>query len=128
MAWVPVSVLILHDPGDAEIAQVRFVLGIEEDIGGFEIAMKDAAIVSVLNGASDFDDEASGRFRFYGLTGQFFVQRRSGNQAHAEKGLTIVLTDFVNGHDVWMIEAGRHLGFGLEAAQRIIAGESNAVD
>ena len=27
----------------------------------------------------------------------------------------IVLPDFVNGHDVWMIEAGRRSGFGLKA-------------
>ena len=39
--------------GQAEIAHERFAVSVEEDISGFEVAVKDSFAVCVLDGARD---------------------------------------------------------------------------
>src|SRR5258705_9623945 len=56
------------------------------------------------------------------------AQIRPFDQAHAEIVLPLVFADLVNGHDVWMRQAGGRFGFGFEALDQLLGGQSAAAD
>ena len=41
--------------GQAEVGDVRRAVGVEQDVAGLEVAVQDAALVGVVDGASDGD-------------------------------------------------------------------------
>ena len=47
--------------GQTEVGDMRFIVRIEEDIGGLEIAVEDALFVGVVNGTGDLLHATCGR-------------------------------------------------------------------
>src|SRR5207247_1491888 len=90
----------------------------EKDIAGLEVAVQDAALMSIVNGACHRRNQ-SGRLALLRLPDPRFPtpdlrQTPAFHQLHAEKVLSFVLADLVNWHDVRMVEAGSGFGFGVE--------------
>ncbi len=109
--------LPLQQAGQAEIGQVRFTAGVEEDVGGLEIAMEHAALMGVMDGAGERGQEHRRLARREGRlpVGQPLRQGGALHQLHRQEVPAVVLSDFVDGHDVGMVEAGGGAGFGLKA-------------
>src|SRR5262245_33986040 len=98
---------------------MRFTVGVEQDIGGLQIAMKNPALMGVMDGAGNFGDKVCDRiqcpvFRMQSsavcratpltqyrrlIAENSLCQRPAFDQLHAEIELTVVLADLVNGND-----------------------------
>jgi hypothetical protein len=49
--------------GQSEVADMWLSFAIEQDVGGFQVAMKDAALVGVMHGSRHLRHQASGALR-----------------------------------------------------------------
>ena len=119
---------------------MRAALSIEQDVARLEVPVQDAALMGVMNGASNRGDEfrrilqlvASDVRRLilnFGFRNQSLLTSAatsnglreicSFDQLHAEEVMTLVFTNFENGNDVRMIEFGGSLGLDVEAAHVI---------
>ena len=52
--------IILHQFGQPEISDVGFALSVEQDIGGLQIAMENAALVGVMHRTGDRCNQPGG--------------------------------------------------------------------
>jgi hypothetical protein len=110
----------LGDLGEAEIEQLHAAFGRDLHVGGLQVAMDDAALVSVLEGLSDLAGvvECMGRRRGtrQGVAFHEFHDQRA-------------LFDAVDGGDSGMVEAGENLGFAGEARETVgVIGEEIGED
>lgn len=101
---------MVHQVGDAEIDDLDRIVAEDEDVGRFEIAMDEAALVSGLEApaglAEDLDDAFDGEPLRFIL--DEFVECRAGQERHDEVGdagaAFFNLADIVDIHDIGMIE------------------------
>src|SRR5882724_7183580 len=110
----------------AEIGNAWLVGGVDKHVRRLEVAVQNAALVSVVNGFGDGFHPArrSAEFRnpkseIRNELGQVFPFHK----IHREVVLAIVLADFVNGHYVRMLKLGRRLGLGAEPLHVRSAGQ-----
>src|SRR5207253_7423873 len=81
----------------------------------FDVAMKYAALVSVMNCACDFGDQFCGApDRHYFARGDC-IELSPFDKFHAEVTGAIALADFVNRNNAWMLEAGGGFCFATES-------------
>ncbi len=103
-------------PRKTEVAHMRLVFVVEEDIGWFQVPVQYAALMRVINGLCDLDQNSGemtvGRGIGHSPRDQL-LDRCSFDQLHAVKAEAITFPDFIDRHDVWMVEARR--GAGLQA-------------
>jgi hypothetical protein len=109
---------------------VRFSSGIEENIPGLQIAVKNPSLVCELNRAADLEKQLR---RSPGRGTSLWIvylpgERASLNESHAEEVLALALTDFIDRNDVRMIELGYRFRLGPEALYLHLARELPAQD
>src|SRR5262245_66365024 len=86
---------------------MRLLFGVDQDISRLYIAMKNSPLVCKMNRSSDDRDQPRGRLRFHWPARECFPKCWSINERHAEVMLSRVLSHFVNGHNVRVIESRR---------------------
>ena len=104
--------------GQAEIADERFAMAVEQDVSRFEIAMEDAFAMRVLHGPRDLGDERDALPRLVPQRGTDLLQTSARREFHAEERKAVfALAHFVDRQNVRMIEARGGLRFAPEARQ-----------
>ena len=121
---VPEQVLL--DDGDAEVGQVGPPLGVDQDVGGLDVAMDEARLVGVREGVGDLGHDP-GRLAVAGTvplirTARFVPSIHSPTMKQFEPSLPTSWT----GHDVRVPEP-RHLA-GLDPALVHLAPGDWAID
>ena len=115
--------------GDAEIGNVRLASAIDQDVGGLQIAVQDAALMRVVNRAAHFGQQAHAFTRRSQEPRYFAREAVPLDELHAEEVAALMLTDLVNGNDIRVIEARRRLDLVVKAVQfarrRKLAGQDH---
>ena len=94
---------------------------IEQNVPRFEIAMQDAFDVRVLHRDRHLRHQHHGTAWLVAQSWRSLEQTAAASEFHAEKRQPLlVLAHFVNGQNVWMIEARRRFGFPPETRQRLL--------
>ncbi len=111
-----VLLVVLHPLGEAEVRDERLVVAVEQDVGGLEVSVEDRVLVGIRHGAGDLDEKSS---RSAGVILETpDVPRKAAflDQLHAEIRLVPGLSDFVDRHDVRVVELRDGLALDLEPA------------
>ena len=95
----------------AEVGDEQSSLGINEHVGGLQVAVQDAALVGVVHGPDHVDHALDLRAR---IAPGVLRQRGPLDELHRVVLLAFMLADLVDRHDVGMVEVGRRLGLGAE--------------
>ena len=90
-------------------------LFINQDVRRLQVTMEDSALMSVVNGLSNLGNNLGSRAGIGGVLVESFVEAGSLDELHAKKMRSLMLADFVNRHDMRMIELCDSLGFVLKA-------------
>src|SRR5690348_828969 len=85
--------------------------------------MQNSALMRVVDGFGDGLDAGRGLSGSERLVANKFAETLAFDEFHGKKGLAVVLTDFVNGDDVGMLQAGGSLGFGAKSFDEWVAGK-----
>ena len=103
------------DPlGQAEVADIRVPLEIDQDIRRLEVAVQDAAFVGVVDRPADRHQQ-SGRFEGRQRAfGELLRQRRPLDVLHGEIRMAVAFSDLQDRDDVRVRQPRRGLGFGPE--------------
>src|SRR5262249_10225025 len=97
---------------------------IDEDVRGFEVAMKNAALMRIINCLSNLLEIIRRQLRRKWILPRTFRQALALDEVHREIMLCFTFAHFMNSDDVRMLQVGGGLGFGLEALDRLAAGKS----
>ena len=101
------------------------IVGVEEDIGGLEVAMDHAPLMGVGDRPGDLDHDAG---RLLGITGTAGHLGGQGAGAlditHREKRSALVFPDFVDLDDVRVSQAGGRLGLLTEPGHVAVGGRT----
>ena len=89
----------------------------DEDIGGLDVAMNNVLGVRRFERVRDFDGQSEKQAGFERAEGDAVFQRRAFQKLHRDKGLVVVLSDFVDGADVGMVQRGGGTGFASKSLQ-----------
>ena len=116
--------------GQSKVGHERLGVRVEENVGRLQIAVQHAALVRVVDGASDGGEQLR-RFVIgderWGICHPL-GQRTAFHQLHGEVMLAVVLPDFVNRDDVRVIKMGGGLRLGLKALPLGFAGKLAGAD
>jgi hypothetical protein len=104
--------------GQAEVRDTGMIVLVDQDVGRLEIPMQNAALVRILDRLGDGLGITRGAPGMERTVAQQLRQVPPGHVVHREERQAFVVTDFVDGHDVGMLETGRRLGLGAEALNR----------
>ena len=119
----------LQGLGQAEIEHLHRAIGPHLDVGGFQVAVNDAALV---RGFERFGDLAGEHERFGNgnrPTCDALRQVFPLDQLHHDGRHPATLFQSVDGSDVRMVERGQHFRFALEARQPVgVSGERRRQD
>src|SRR5580704_14445076 len=89
----------------------------DEDVRRFDVAVHDAGGVSRIEGIGDFDGDREKNFRFQRTPRDAMLQSRAIQKLHGDEGFAMLVVNFVDGADVWMIQSGGSPGLALKAAE-----------
>src|SRR5436190_10839090 len=115
------TAVAFQSASESKIRDMRLVLGIEKDIRRLEVAMQDAALMRVMNGARHLHDDrdaAANVLWTIGWTRKFPRERSAFHQFHGVEEAAIMFAYFINGNDMRMIEARARLSFAAKTAGR----------
>jgi hypothetical protein len=98
-----------------EIRDVRLICGVDQDVRRFEIAVEHAVLVCVFDRSSDAPDVGRGAFRRQRLFAHQFAKAGAFHIVHRKKRLAHMFTDFMNRHDVRMLQSCRGARLGAKA-------------
>ena len=101
--------------GQAEVGDVRFVLCVEEDVRGLEIAVQHTVLVRKVNRLGHRPHTLRGTLRGEWSLAQPRTQAAARHEVHAVEVMPLVLTDFMDGHDAGMLQARRRCRLGAKA-------------
>jgi len=118
----------LHASRQAEVGHVRLTVCVDQDVGRLEVAVDDAALVRVVDGAGDGEQQPHRGPRVPGQAAHVRTQTRPLDQLHAEVRQPVLLARLVERDDVRVIQLRRRLGLGAEAAQLCGRGERPGQD
>jgi hypothetical protein len=112
------QIALIEWPRDAEIGQQQAAIGMQQQVGGFHVAVNDAMLVGVVERAGDLVDVGQ-RLRDgeRALPRQQLGERAIGQVGHDEIGEVVLLAKLIDRHDVGMVERGGRVGLAPEARQ-----------
>src|SRR6266446_10690282 len=115
------SAILIEPFCEAKVAHHRLAVSIQEDVSRLKIAMKNSLVVRVSNATRDLCHQSRTLARLSAEHRCRGTQASARRIFHAEKRQALLtLADFVNGKNVWVIEAGDRFGFAPEAHQRLM--------
>src|SRR5262245_14361250 len=107
----------------AEIRHARLAVGIEKNVGRFEVAMDDTVLMGVVHRRGDSSHQLSGPAGRERLLAGQVPQMPAFDVVHRKILPSFVFSDFVNGHDVRMMQVGGGLSFDAETLDELVARE-----
>ena len=118
------------EPGQAEVRDHRRAPRVravdrrsgEENVGRFQVAVNDTALVRELNGDGERGDQFRGPARVRQRTGELLREGSALDQFHREVRPPLVLADLVDRHDVRVPQRRRGLDLALESCPLLRAG------
>lgn len=110
--------LVFKWSGESEIADFWFIVVIEEDIRGFDIAMNDAALMGVRKAPTNGRDEGNDFLLNDRLAVCRLEQRESRHVFHDDVKHSSNLAEIIDADEIGMIEAGHRFGFGLKSGAK----------
>jgi hypothetical protein len=112
----------------SEVEQLDVAVARNHDVFRFEIAMRDATLVSAAEDVGDFRGDAERLAQLHRSAGHETAQRLAFDELHRDVGDRILAADVVDGHDVRMIESRGGARLLLEAPERLGAGDVRRQD
>src|SRR5207248_11054904 len=97
------SALRLDQASQPEVREMRFAVCVEQDVSRFDVAMQNAALVSVVNCARDFGNQFHGAPDRHWFVPYHFIELAAFDKFHAEVAGAIALADFVDWNDAGML-------------------------
>ena len=129
MAFEAVILALGVDPlGQSEVGDVGLALAIEEDVRGLQVAVEDASLVRVMDGAGDIGQQPRGRAGVGGEFGQAIGEATAVDQLHAEIAVVAVGAHLMDGDDIGVVERGDGLGLEPEPPAVVVAGQPAGQD
>jgi hypothetical protein len=87
--------------GDAEVHHARHAVGVDQDVGGLEIAVDDAMAVRVLHGVEDLQHHLDGAWcRQAALLAQLLCEGATLDILEHEVGIAVLFAGIEDRHDV----------------------------
>src|SRR5258706_7777785 len=109
--------IAIGDARDAEIQNFRLPGFIDQDVARLQIAMNNAAVVSLLRGLADLDDQIQALRRRQAVSGGILEQRVAMDSVHGEERSSTHDSGFENLRDAGMLETPERMRFLREAAE-----------
>jgi len=103
--------------GDAEVAQVRAVVFIEEHVGGFDVAVDHTVCVDVGQGVGQVDTQLRGLRSGQRVLPKPVSQGAPGHQLHHEERASVLLAGVVEGHQTGVAQPGEGSDLAVLAAR-----------
>jgi hypothetical protein len=82
---------------------MRFAFFIQQNVTRFDVAMKDTALMRIVDCARQLRNELRGAARRHWLVFEYFVELAALDEGHTEVAVTVALADFVNWDNAWMV-------------------------
>jgi len=101
--------------GQAEVKNLGVAARGDEEVRGLDVAVNDIFSVSGVQAVGDFNRQVQEAFRLHGLRVDDVLERAAIEEFHDDEAFAFVLSDFINGADVRMIEIRSGAGFSAEA-------------
>jgi len=110
---------------EAEVRDVRFALGIEQDVIRLHVAMQNAVLMGEVDGARDLRHQDGASMGVRVVADHVFIEAATLDVTHAEEQLAIEITDLVDGDDVGVIEIRDGFRFRAETLHLVFTGETS---
>ena len=95
----------------SKVGQMRFAFSIQQDIPGFNVAMQNAALVCELDRVRDLDEQLDRAPRRHRIATNDFIKVTAFDELHAEIAGAVAFADFINGHDLRVLQTRGRLRF-----------------
>src|SRR5262249_54534516 len=101
--------------GAMAILENLALVEMQQNVGRLEIAMHNATLMGIVHGASELQDKLSARQRRLRIAAEKLRKASRVGKFQREVRQAILLADFVNLHDIRMLQARDGLGLALKA-------------
>ena len=101
--------------GQTEVGDAHLTQGVQEDVGGLDVAVEDALVMGVLQGIADLLDDLDRLAGGERGVADEFLEVGAVHELHEEVEQVIPLAEVEDGDDVGMLEPCQGLRFTLEA-------------
>src|SRR5205823_14312606 len=105
---------------EAEVGEHRAAVGVNQHVGGFQVAVDDARVVRVLQAVADLAQVAPRGQRVERAAVEDVTQRASADQGHGEERVAVEDLEVVDRQDVRMVELGERFRLRLEALDEAV--------
>jgi hypothetical protein len=105
-----------------------FAFGIEQDVPRFDVAMKNAVLVRVVNCSRHLDNQFDGATQRHRFTSDDCVKLAAFDEFHAEVAGAIALADLVDRNDSRMLQLRCRFGFTTKTLQMRFGGPMAQAD
>src|SRR5690348_1869021 len=106
--------------GQSEVQNFGVTTLSHEKIRRLYVAMDDSAFVRSIECVGNLNGQQQHLFHFQWLPADAVLQRDSIQKLHRDKGLAMLVVNFVDGADVRMVERGSSFRFTLKAAESLL--------
>jgi len=89
--------------GEAEVENLGVASFGHEYVGGFDVAMNDAPGVSGVERVRDLDANLQNTIEFQRAVADQMLERRTVEKLHGDKGAAVLVVDFIDSADIWMV-------------------------
>ena len=89
----------------------------DEDVCGLDVAVNNAFGVGRVEGVGDFDGQLEQSVGVERAPSDGVLEGQAVQKLHGNKGLAVVLVNFINRADIGMVQGGCRLSFALETGQ-----------
>ncbi|MCI0681723.1 MAG: hypothetical protein L0Y71_06440 [Gemmataceae bacterium] len=110
-------------PGQPEVGNVRLAPGIEQDVARLEVAVEDAVLMGVMDRPRHLGQQRDRGLRVSDKLRRAPRQADAVDQLHAEVVLPFVFTDFIDRHNVRVVEIGRRFRLAMKPFDVGVAGQ-----
>ena len=110
--------MLVDDLGQAEIGDVRFAVGVDEDVLGFDVAVDDAVLVGIMEGVGDRGTKTRGVAGGEIVVFAPVFEVGAFDEAADDVEDTLLLAFGVDGDDVGVLQLGRRFGLAEENGRR----------
>ena len=117
------QLLRVDDLRDPEIGQLDQPVGADHHVLGLDVAMNDALVVCVGEGAGDVAERPQCGTRIHPTAIQLVSQRLAPHEGHSVVRKSLTLASAEHGDDVGMLQTGGDRDLALEALRRDAFGE-----